>query len=64
MPLVKNRQPFDSFFLLEQKQIAIKTTLSLSHSLESEGLTVLKELRPGPDYELYYNFVVPTYIQC
>jgi len=61
IPSAKNNQTFDSFFFLEQKQIAIQITLSASRTLKPADLTVLENLRPKSNYELYFIFVVPTF---
>jgi hypothetical protein len=60
VPVAKNNPTFDSFFFLEQKQIAIQITLSSSRSFEPKGLTVLEDLQPEGNYGAYFIFVVPT----
>jgi len=60
IPEAKNNQTFDSFFFLGQKQIAIQITLSPSRTPKPGGFTVLENLQPKSNYELYFIFVVPT----
>ena len=59
IPPKKNQATFDACFLLNEEQIALQFTISITHSLSGAGFPVLNGVRPESCKEQAVIFVVP-----
>ena len=59
VPASKRHATFDACFLAKRTQIALKFTISLSHTIEDEGLVVLNNMLPEAYNAQALVFVVP-----